>query len=83
MMAELSKTQQQVLRKLQDHAPAVLVRRPGGFWTWDGCPADVRGVPAWWVTVQTVRALERLGVLERTNRYQEEWLDSRQLKGVR
>lgn len=81
MAADLSKTQLQVLRKLQEHAPAALVRRAGGFWTWDGCPSDVRGVPAWWVTVQTVRAMERQGVLQRANRLPE-WCDDRILKGV-
>ncbi len=31
--------------------------RPGGFWTWPGCPAVANGVPEWYVPTVTVRGL--------------------------
>ena len=75
---KLSKTQQQVVDTLR-RTGAPLVRVPGGFWTYQGCPVSRPGIPEWWVSVPTVRALERLGVLERTNQFPEEWRDSRKL----
>lgn len=83
----LSKTQADVVAKLTEHQ-AVLVRWPGGFWTYEGCPAkpgDARNdaVPEWWVTVQTVRALDRAGVLVRLGRHPEEWQDARALVSLR
>lgn len=55
-----------------------------GFWTYKGCPADAAprsSAPAWWVTngIQSIRSMERLGLLRRTNVYKEEWRDERAL----
>jgi len=36
-------------------------------------------VPEWWVTVPTLRALEKAGKLVRLNEFPEEWRDSRGL----
>lgn len=58
---------------------AVLVRLPGGFWTYQGCPTNDRGVPAWWVSTGTVQSMEAKGRLQRTGRYPEAWRDDRTL----
>lgn len=76
MAPKLSGIQQNVLVVLAEHPGVPLVRRDGGFWTWQGCP-EQNGVPAWFVTVQTVRAMERAGVLRRSGRYRAEWQDDR------
>lgn len=39
-----------------------------------------QAVPDWYIGTNTVRALEKKGVLERMNVYPEEWRDSRRLK---
>lgn len=77
-MTKPSPTQQQVIDKLTETGKW-LYRFGGGFWTWDGCPIDERGVPTWYVTIQTVRAMETKGLLERSWFYVEEWKDHRHL----
>lgn len=77
-VAKTSKTQQGVIDKLRE-THAVLVRVPGGFWTFDRCDVNAAGIPAWWVTWQTVRAMERQGLLQRTGRFTESWRDDRAL----
>lgn len=79
---KLSPTQAAILADLRDLAPvnaARLVRLPGGFWTYPGCPyKDGRpDTPRWYALTPTVRALTRLGVLARAHRYPEEWRDDR------
>lgn len=52
----LSPTMEEALARAQTHG-GELVRLPGGFWTYPGCPVDKRGVPTWWVTKGTIGAL--------------------------
>lgn len=75
----LSKTQAGVVSKLAEQQGRRLVRVPGGFWTVADVAVPPYGVPTWWVTIQTVRALEKKGVLVRTNEFPEEWRDTRVL----
>ena len=70
----LSSTQLDTLARMSS---GELERLPGGFWTTTTTPRDYRGVPVWWVDVRTVRALEKLGLIERCGRFPEEWRDSR------
>lgn len=72
----LSATQQRVLDEMvASRRP--LVRWPGGFWVLQGTEAEHRpgfNVPVpvgWFVTVQTVRAMERQGLLVRTHEFPE------------
>lgn len=74
-------TQQQVIAKLAETG-SFLQRVEGGFWSYDGCGTDARGVPNWWVTWQTVRAMERKGLLVRSWYYVEDWKDHRHLPTV-
>lgn len=77
---DLSSTQLEVILKLTaPGASGVLERRQGGFWTEQGVGSDERGVPIWYVTSQTVQAMERHGLLRRLYRYPEEWRDDREL----
>jgi hypothetical protein len=79
MALKLSNTQQVVVDTLQAKQQP-LVRIPGGFWTYAGCPVSGRGTPDWWVTWQTVRALESKGVLRRAHRADvPDWKDDRVL----
>ena len=73
-----SPTQQAVIDTLTLVGRA-LVRVDGGFWTWDGCPVNEAGHPTWWVPVQTMRAMEVRGWLQRDWYYVEEWKDHRSL----
>lgn len=77
-MANPSKTQQQVIDKLTETG-SHLVRLHGGFWTYDGCGLNERGIPAWWISTGTVMAMERKGLLVRTGFYVEDWKDHRAL----
>lgn len=74
-------TQLQVLlRAVKENAP--LERRAGGFWTTSGTPAKddhSLDVPLWWVSVQTIQAMEKRGWLRRTNRFPESWRDDREV----
>lgn len=75
---QVSPTQQQVILKLGETG-AFLYRLAGGFWTYDGCPVDAAGIPKWWVSWQTVRAMDRKGLLWRSRFYAEAWRDHREL----
>lgn len=44
-----------------------LVRRPGGYWTYRGCPSRGK-VPEWYVGTNTVHALIMRGCVEVTER---------------
>lgn len=75
---KLSSTQQQVITQLiRSVELPQLVRLPGGFWTTPG--QDPTEVPDWWVSVQTVRAMERLGLVARVEQKEPEWRGPRQL----
>ncbi len=77
---KISPTQQSVLSRLQPGL--MMVRWPGGFWTFEGCPPknpDRPDVPEWWVETQTIRAMTEAGLLVRTHVYREEWRDERKL----
>ena len=82
-MGRVSSTQLEVILKLTEPgSPGVLERWPGGFWTVPGAAFEHRGgydVPAWHTGTQTVRSMERHGLLRRTGRYPEEWKDDREL----
>jgi hypothetical protein len=79
-MTKPSPAQLEVILKLTEPGePGVLERWPGGFWTTPGMERESHGWPVWSVTVQTVRAMERLGLLRRLHRYPEEWRDDREL----
>lgn len=58
-MSDLSPTMQEALDKARANG-LVLVRRPGGFWTYKGCPQDEtsrNGAPLWYTGTQTVKSL--------------------------
>lgn len=58
MTTRLSTTQQEALSRMP------LVRYPGGFWGAEGATLDpFSGSPGWSVGVQTIRALERMGLV--------------------
>jgi len=75
---QVSPTQLQVIAKLGETG-SFLVRVQGGFWTYDGCGLNGAGHPNWWVTWQTVRAMETKGLLVRSWFYTEAWKDHRHL----
>jgi hypothetical protein len=90
---KLSKTQQEVVDYLRTHGAGCLCRWPGGFWTTtdtklpggseigrvDGYNYSLHGAPVWYVTIGTVRALEKKGVLGREHVFAHEWNDIRRL----
>jgi hypothetical protein len=80
----VSPTQLDVIGKLAETG-SFLHYLHGGFWTYDGCGANAAGIPNWWVTSQTVQAMERKGLLVRDGFYVEAWKDHRSLPkpGVR
>lgn len=79
-MTAPSPTQLEVILALTEPgSPGVLERRRGGFWTTPGAPLNERGAPVWYVTVQTVEAMEKHGLLRRMHRYPEAWRDDREL----
>jgi hypothetical protein len=76
---KLSTTQIDVLRHMRDGS-GVIVRFPGGFWITPETPIkETHNVPEWSVTIPTIRALERLHLLERNHEFPEEWRDPRRL----
>jgi hypothetical protein len=79
--AKVTVEQAEVLRRLSTGAGR-LIRIHGGFWTTPEMPMKPdrkEKVPQWWTSVQTVRAMERKGWLDRANRLPEEWKDDRVL----
>lgn len=83
-MARLMSDTQVQVREQMLSSGQPMVRRRGGFWTYRGCankPGD-RWVPIWWVGVQTIRAMEKHGLLVRLHVHADEWRDSRGLPGV-
>lgn len=73
----LSPTQQDALRHLAASPSGKLVRIPGGFWATPETPLMARSIPKWNVTIQTVRAMESLGLLERREGAAPEWAADR------
>lgn len=85
VVSKISPTQQKVIDELSGER---LVRLEGGFWVPESrVPEgmDYRreslqtALQNWWVDIRTIRALERMGYLERCNDFPEEWRDSRRL----
>ena len=76
--AKLSDHQADIVAHVKEHGGKI-VRKPGGFWHAEGSKMDAKGVPEKWTQVQTIRALEAKGVLERTHEFPEEWKDSRRV----
>ena len=64
----LSSTQQQAVAKIRADGGKI-ERWPGGFWTTPGMTFVQRNgyrAPDWYVTVQTIAVLSRLGLLRKT-----------------
>lgn len=70
---KLSHTQEEALKMMKEKGGGVLVRWPGGFWTFSGAQGRAvynrHGyleylVPEWWCGVRTVRALAKKGVVD-------------------
>lgn len=81
MAAKVSPTQMEVLRRLDSHPTGRIVREPGGFWTTPLCPRGTYcggTAPEWNVNIQTVRAMERAGLLEVASAGPE-WLADRKI----
>jgi hypothetical protein len=77
MTTKISPTQQVVIDRMRE-ADGRIFRLPGGFWTVS--TATVKdGVPDWWCGTQTVWAMEKRGLLQRTNKFPEAWRDDRML----
>lgn len=82
-MKRLSPTQQKMVDHLRASPSGKMVRVDGGFWVaYEDVDAVLRrvfGIKAPWCDIRTVRALEKAGVLRRTNEFLEEWRDTRSL----
>lgn len=75
---KVSETQLDVLGQMRESGK--IERLSGGFWTTPGMSFDPRGAPDWHVTVQTIRAMEKKGLLERREGESEpEWCAARYL----
>ena len=81
--SKLNPVQRVVLEHMKDGKP--IIRFPGGFWIVDtpagkdkwGVPLDAKGGTLWHTGVQTIRAMEKRGWIQRTNKWPEEWRDER------
>ena len=67
-----SQTQLDVIRRMLADGRRI-ERLPGGFWTTPSTPRAFKAgpgcvVPEWWVGVQTLKALARMGVLQESRR---------------
>jgi hypothetical protein len=87
-MPAVSLAQLEVIEKLTEPgSDGVLVRWDGGFWAPTGTPwqwqkdigHEAYRLPQWSTTVQTVRAMERKGLLRRLYHHPEDWRDPRQI----
>lgn len=78
MKTTLSAVQIETLRRMRD-ANGSIYRMPGGFWVVLSRVVDERGVPDWWTTIATVRALEARGLVVRDDDDQREWCADRAL----
>lgn len=87
-MPAVSLAQLEVIEKLTEPgSDGVLVRWDGGFWAPPGTPwqwqkdigHEAYRLPQWSTTVQTVRAMERKGLLRRLYHHPEDWRDPRQI----
>ncbi len=74
----VSPIQRQVIEKLYETRSS-MIRLPGGFWTYDGCGVNAAGIPMWFVQTATVMAMDRAGLLVRSEFYVESWRDHRTL----
>lgn len=73
---KLSPTQRECLRQMGVSPLGTLERWRGGFWTVPGANVARPGVPAWSVNVTTARALEKRGLVARSNPVLAEWQDT-------
>jgi hypothetical protein len=72
-VVKLSKTQTEVVRRLKETGKP-LQRWPGGFWTTEQPPAAMnKPAPEWWCGTQTVRVLERVGVIVPKDQKRDWW----------
>lgn len=81
-MSRPSPVQLMLLRRLAGMArdKQVVMRWPGGFWAPVGTPVNAHGEPIYFVGTQTVRAMERLGMLKQDlSRSAPEWARPRKL----
>lgn len=64
---KLSDKQIEVLKRLGAHPHGSPIKRfPGGFWSFPDVPKLERGVPAWYVPTNTIRALVQAKLVEPT-----------------
>ena len=76
---KLSPTQRETLARMAA-STGELFRSRGGFWAPHEPGRDWRETPTWWVGVQTMRSLERLGLVElRPDQHEPEWCATRRL----
>ena len=81
-MPKPTAVQLECLRRLA--VDRVIYRLHWGFWVTKSTamskPADHEGPhPSWWVTIQTVRAMEKRGWIERVHASPAEWCASRRI----
>jgi hypothetical protein len=81
---KLSPHQQRVIQLIQENG-GITYRLHGGFWVTPGTILDGRSVPRFgqkiW-NINTIRSLEKLGLLERTHKHEDEWRDVRRATGA-
>ena len=80
---KLSRHQQRVIQLIQENG-GITFRLRGGFWVTPGTILDGRyprfGEKTW--NINTIRSLEKLGLLERTHKHEDEWRDVRRATGA-
>lgn len=75
MSVKLSKTQQESVAYIRAHG-GLIERRMGGFWTTPDTPiGSERNLDTWSIGINTVRALERKGILKWMNQRQRIMVD--------
>ena len=75
---QLTEAQVDILQRIEAGGGTLHCRR-GGYWTCQGVTLDPNDVPVWYIGSHTVRAMEAQGLLQRTQRYPEEWRDDRKV----
>lgn len=76
----LSATQRGVVEMMQKHKEPIR-RFPGGFWSFASIKINPRGVPAWYASTQTIRALLKAEVIEGVKQNTPFWKNDYVLKG--
>src|SRR5262245_37690116 len=84
ILMKLSGHQQRVIQLIQENG-GITFRLRGGFWVTPGTILDGRSAPRFgektW-NISTIRSLEKLGLLERTHKHEDEWRDVRRATGA-